>query len=115
MICPYCQTFNDESSETDDLLIYHCSKCNSIYCDRKEKSAIFYETDDKSGMPLYDCNNVSLPKNLKIGDVVMCVDTKHPLFLQNGFVRELDHLHARILFKNKGLIWMNQEIIAKLP
>ncbi|CAK0748073.1 hypothetical protein CCP1ISM_20003 [Azospirillaceae bacterium] len=107
MICPYCETYNDDFSEVDDLLIYRCRKCDGIYC---------YSDDiiGKSSMPLYDCKNVSLP-NLNIGDSVMCVDTKHPLFLQSGFVRELDHLHARILFKNRGLIWMNQEIIAKLP
>ncbi len=97
MICPYCNTNNEKSITISNLGVFNCSNCGGVYYDKRHKFI----------------GKLTIP-NLEIGDYVMCIDNRHPLFLQYGFVKELDHLHARILFK-KVLIWMNSELIAKLP
>jgi hypothetical protein len=108
VICPYCKTDNDKiKTVINGLKVYCCTNCNNIFSSELNDHEI-----STKGMPLYNVNNIITP-NFKIGDCIMCVDNKHPLFLQDGFVKELDHLHARILFK-KDLVWMNQNVIAKL-
>jgi hypothetical protein len=109
MYCPYCRYDNKESEITSEYLIFNCSNCGNIYRYKNVNDIEIFSV----GVPFHNFNDVILP-NFKIGDCVMCVDTKHPLFLKDGFVKELDHLHARILFKGNKLIWMNQNIIAKM-
>jgi hypothetical protein len=113
MYCPYCKHFNEKESEvTSEHIIFNCSNCGNIY--RFNHSLATSDDICSVGVPFHNFLEVILP-NFKIGDSVMCVDTKHPLFLKDGFVKELDHLHARILFKGNKLIWMNQNVIAKIP
>jgi hypothetical protein len=117
MICPYCDNDNDSRITVAGFLIYNCSKCDGVYhapVNKKYKSTIGTIESMTVGTPWYNKHKVILPE-LVLGDSVMCVDNKHPLFLNDGFVRELDHLHARILFKGNKLIWMNNNIIAKMP
>lgn len=106
MICPYCDNVNDSKITVAGFFIYNCSKCDGVYHGTIESMTV--------GTPWYNKQKIVLPQ-LKIGDSIMCVDNRHPLFLSDGFVRKLGHLHARILFKGNKLIWMNHDIIAKMP
>lgn len=110
MHCPYCRHDNETGAITSTFLMFICSNCGNIY-QYKNSSDVEYCS---VGTPFHNFLEVTLP-NFKIGDSVMCIDSRHGLFLQDGFVRELDHLHARILFKWNKLIWMGQDIIAKMP
>lgn len=109
MICPHCNHDNESLITIQNLLIFNCKNCDSVYYLPIRDNEII-----SVGIPWYNTHSVVLP-DFKLGDSIMCVDNKHPLFLQDGFVKELDHLHARILFKGNKLIWMNQNIIARLP
>lgn len=115
MICPYCNSDNDSRITVFGFLIYNCSNCDSVYYTTIKNCESTIATESVTvGTPWYNKQKIILPE-LNINDSIMCVDNRHPLFLSDGFVRELGHLHARILFKGNKLIWMNHNIIAKMP
>lgn len=108
MNCPQCNAEIDSTWFKDSYTV-HCKNCNTVFNIKSKTSFIKIKEFNPQDVDL----NIKLP-HFENDELVICTDTRHANFLEYGAVKNSDHMHVRVQFKNY-LLWMPKLVIEKVP
>jgi len=108
MKCPYCEGIIGPKSFKNSYILC-CEHCQYIYSLSGPGHLIAKTWEDDRPVS----TGIDSP-DFEIDDLLICVDSKHKMFLDYGTVLSNDLLHVRIDFKGTKT-WMDKNAMQEIP